>query len=74
MSHLSNRKLSWVLTNRVLKFLGDKAKKDPEKYMKFYNDYGLFFREGIVTTHEQEMRVCCSQSIMQTQAQPNANN
>lgn len=51
------RKLQWVLTNRILKFLNEKAKKDPLKYMQFYEDYGLFFREGIITTQEQEMRV-----------------
>ena len=50
-------KLRWVLTNRLLKFFLERAKKDPAKYLKFYEDYGLFFREGIVTTPEQEMRV-----------------
>ena len=54
---LACRKLQWVLTNRILKFLNEKAKKDPLKYMQFYEDYGLFFREGIITTQEQEMRV-----------------
>ncbi|MRC57069.1 molecular chaperone HtpG, partial [Bacillus thuringiensis] len=50
------RKLRWVLTNRLLKFFLERAKKDPAKYLQFYEDYGLFFREGIVTTPEQEMR------------------
>ncbi|KAI0219003.1 Heat shock protein 75 kDa, mitochondrial [Lamellibrachia satsuma] len=50
------RKLRWVLTNRLLKFFLERAKKDPAMYLKFYEDYGLFFREGIVTTPEQEQR------------------
>ncbi|KAK6168388.1 hypothetical protein SNE40_020933 [Patella caerulea] len=50
------RKLRLVLTNRIIKFFIDQAKKDNEKYMKFYEDYGLFFREGIVTTTEQDQR------------------
>lgn len=50
------RKLRMVLTNRLLKFFVDQAKKEPEKYMSFYDDYGLFFREGIVTTVEQDQR------------------
>ncbi|KAJ8297867.1 hypothetical protein KUTeg_024398 [Tegillarca granosa] len=50
------RKLRQVLTNRILKFFLDQSKKDEEKYMKFYQDYGLFFREGIVTQPEQEQR------------------
>jgi TNF receptor-associated protein 1 len=45
------------LTTRILKFLAEQAKKDSETYKKFYEDYGLFFREGIVTTAEQEQRV-----------------
>lgn len=51
------RKLRKVITGRILKFFIEKSKKDVENYMKFYDDYGLFFREGIVTTTEQEERV-----------------
>lgn len=47
------RKLSTVLTGRIVKFLGDKAKKHPEEYKKFFEDYGFFIREGIVTSQEQ---------------------
>ena len=47
-----------MLSNRILKFFLERAKKDPEGYLEFYQDYGLFFREGIVTTPEQEQRVC----------------
>ncbi|KAK3099368.1 hypothetical protein FSP39_003349 [Pinctada imbricata] len=50
------RKLRNVLTTRIIKFFLDQSKKDNERYMKFYEDYGLFFREGIVTTPEQEQR------------------
>ena len=35
----------------------DQSKKEPEKYAKFFEDYGLFIREGIVTTQEQDVRV-----------------
>lgn len=47
------RRLRNVLTARVLKFLFDKSQKDPEGYEKFYKDYGLFLKEGIVTTQDQ---------------------
>ncbi|XP_052258909.1 heat shock protein 75 kDa, mitochondrial-like [Dreissena polymorpha] len=50
------RKLSNVLTNRLIKYFQEQSKKDPERYDQFYEDYGLFFREGIVTTPEQETR------------------
>jgi len=50
------KKLRWVLTNRLLKFFIEKSKKDKSKYPEFYNNYGLFFREGIVTTADQNER------------------
>lgn len=52
-----NRKLRDVLQRRLIKFFLDQSKKDPEKYNKFFGDYGLFIREGIVTTHEQDVKV-----------------
>lgn len=51
------RKLRDVLQQRVIRFLLDQSKKDPEKYNKFFEDYGLFMREGIVTTQEQDVKV-----------------
>lgn len=47
------RKIQSVLTTRVLKFLHEKSKKEPENFEKFYKDYGLFLKEGVVTTHDQ---------------------
>ena len=52
-----HRKLRLVLTNRIIKFFLENSKRDPTKYLEFYQDYGLFFREGIVTTPEQDQRV-----------------
>ncbi|XP_028913747.1 heat shock protein 75 kDa, mitochondrial [Ornithorhynchus anatinus] len=50
------RKLRNVLQQRLIKFFVDQSKKDPEKYAKFFEDYGLFMREGIVTIAEQEVK------------------
>uniref|UniRef100_A0A667IJH3 Heat shock protein 75 kDa, mitochondrial n=1 Tax=Lynx canadensis TaxID=61383 RepID=A0A667IJH3_LYNCA len=50
------RKLRDLLQQRLIKFFIDQSKKDPEKYAKFFEDYGLFMREGIVTTAEQEVK------------------
>lgn len=41
------------MTSRVLRFLLDKANKQPSEYEAFYKDYGLFLKEGIVTSHDQ---------------------
>ncbi|KAL1780231.1 Heat shock 75 kDa, mitochondrial [Sigmodon hispidus] len=50
------RKLRDVLQQRLIKFFLDQSKKDAEKYAKFFEDYGLFMREGIVTTAEQDIK------------------
>ncbi|XP_064151558.1 heat shock protein 75 kDa, mitochondrial isoform X1 [Loxodonta africana] len=50
------RKLRDVLQQRLIKFFMDQSKKDSEKYAEFFEDYGLFVREGIVTTTEQEVK------------------
>ncbi|XP_072337497.1 heat shock protein 75 kDa, mitochondrial [Scyliorhinus torazame] len=50
------RKLRDVLQQRLIKFFLDQGKKEPEKFIKFYEDYGLFMREGIVTTVEQDVK------------------
>ncbi|KAK3923195.1 Heat shock protein 75 kDa, mitochondrial [Frankliniella fusca] len=47
------RKLRTVLTNRVLRFLHDRSQKEKESFNEFYKHYGLFLKEGIVTSHEQ---------------------
>nr|XP_022908396.1 heat shock protein 75 kDa, mitochondrial [Onthophagus taurus] len=48
------RKLTTVLKTRVLRFLLDQSKKKPEEYEKFYADYGLFLKEGIIVNHDQQ--------------------
>ncbi|XP_004587115.2 heat shock protein 75 kDa, mitochondrial isoform X2 [Ochotona princeps] len=50
------RKLRDVLQQRLIKFFIDQSKKDTEKYARFFDDYGLFMREGIVTTAEQAVK------------------
>jgi HSP90 family molecular chaperone len=48
------KKLSNVLTRRVLKQIDDEAKRDPEKYMKWYNDFQNFIKEGMAIDHENK--------------------
>jgi TNF receptor-associated protein 1 len=49
------QKLNKVLTGRFTKFLEEQAERDPATYEKFYEQYGRFLKEGIVTdyTHAQ---------------------
>ncbi|NXS55120.1 TRAP1 protein, partial [Brachypteracias leptosomus] len=50
------RKLRDVLQKRLIKFFIDQSKKDPEKYAKFFEEYGVFMREGIVMIAEQDVK------------------
>ncbi|NXH14524.1 TRAP1 protein, partial [Bucco capensis] len=50
------RKLGDVLQKRLIKFFNDQSKKDPEKYAKFFEEYGVFMREGIVIIAEQDVK------------------
>ena len=39
-------KLRRVITGRLLKFLGEQAKSDPDKYAEFWQTFGIFLKEG----------------------------
>ncbi|PFH38800.1 putative heat shock protein 75 [Besnoitia besnoiti] len=41
-------KLSQILVRRVLKFLDDQSRSDPEKYLDFYRKYAQHLKEGVL--------------------------
>jgi len=43
------KKIGQVVTNRFLKFLDEKSKKEVDKYEEFYNEFGIFIKEGIAS-------------------------
>jgi TNF receptor-associated protein 1 len=43
------RRLNSILTKRVLRFLADEAKKDAVAYNRFFEEFGLFLKEGVCT-------------------------
>jgi len=45
-------KLSMAVTRRVLRFLDQQAKKDPEKYAKFFKGYSYYLKAGIIEDKE----------------------
>jgi TNF receptor-associated protein 1 len=49
------RRLSIVLTRRVIKTLEEESKKDPEKYGEWFKEFGQFIKEG-----------CCSDASQKT--------
>jgi len=51
------KRLSGVLTRRLIKFLEKEMKTDPQKYDKFYNEFCQYLKEGICTdfVHKEEI-------------------
>ena len=47
-------KLRNVITRRVIKMIDDEAKRDPEAYKKWYNDFGQFLKEGIAVDSDNK--------------------
>ena len=60
LSDIRCRMLRTVLTNRILRFLHDKSRKEAESYNTFYRDYGIFLKEGIISSNDQREKVIAS--------------
>lgn len=43
-----------MLTRRIIKLIDDEAKRDPEKYKKWYADFQNFIKEGIAIDSENK--------------------
>jgi len=46
------RKINDVLTKRVLKWLDEEAKADPEKYDQFFREHGHCLKEGVANDYQ----------------------
>merc|ERR1719160_1580236 len=45
-------KLSMAVVKRILRFLDQQAKKDPEKYSKFFKGYSYYLKAGVIEDKE----------------------
>mmetsp|Transcript_60155 Transcript_60155/g.143387 ORF Transcript_60155/g.143387 Transcript_60155/m.143387 type:complete len:747 (+) Transcript_60155:95-2335(+) len=45
-------KLSMAVVRRILRFLGQEAKKEPEKYAKFFGAYSYYLKAGLIEDKE----------------------
>ena len=46
------QKIGQVITRKIIKYLEDEAKTNPEKYMKWYDEFGNFLKEGVCTEYK----------------------
>ena len=44
-------KINKVVTKRLLKFLEELAKSEPEKYTEFWKNFGMFIKEGVISDY-----------------------
>jgi molecular chaperone HtpG len=51
------QKLNRVITGRFLKFLEEQAEKDPAHFDRFFNEFGRFIKEGVISdfTHRESL-------------------
>jgi TNF receptor-associated protein 1 len=51
------RRLRRAVTGRFLKFLQEQSQKDPEQYAVFWNEFGIFLKEGAASdyTHRDDL-------------------
>lgn len=47
------RKIRSVIVGRLVRQLARSADKEPDSYGRFYRDYAVFLKEGILASHEQ---------------------
>ena len=47
------KKLRQILTHRLIRFLNDEARMDEAKFKEFYDDFNLYFKEGITKAQDQ---------------------
>jgi len=47
-------KLRNVVTRRILKFLEDEMKRDSVAYSKWFDDFNIFLKEGVMSDSENQ--------------------
>lgn len=67
-------KIRNVLTNRVLRYLQERATKEPEEFAQFYEEYNIFLKEGIVTADTSEKQELAKLLRFDTSLSPDGEN
>jgi len=62
-------KLRNVVTRRILKFLEDEMKRDPQGYETWFKDFQIFLKEGVMTDHENQEQLLKLMRYNSTMAQ-----
>ena len=63
-------KVRQVLTKRFLKFLGEQAKEDPEKYNGFFAEFGIYLKEGATVDYTYRDEIAKLLRFESSQSEP----
>lgn len=63
-------KLRRVITGRFLKYLVEQAKNDPEKYIKFWEIFGIFLKEGATSDFQHRNDIAPLLRFESSQSEP----
>jgi molecular chaperone HtpG len=63
-------KLKQVLTKRFLKFLEEQAKNDPEKYNEFFDQFGIYLKEGATSDYSYRDEIAKLLRFESSQSEP----
>lgn len=50
-------KLRTVITKRFLKYLDEQSNKEPEKYQKFWDTFGIYIKEGATSDYQYQKEI-----------------
>ncbi|PVU92719.1 hypothetical protein BB561_003643 [Smittium simulii] len=51
------QKIKSVITNRIITWLRDESRKNPEEYKEFFKSFGLFIKEGVFSDESNKEKV-----------------
>ena len=63
-------KVKQVLTKRFLKFLGEQAKEDSEKYNGFFGEFGIYLKEGATVDYTYRDEIAKLLRFESSQSEP----
>jgi HSP90 family molecular chaperone len=50
-------KIKGILVKKIVKFLDDESKKDNDKYMDWYSEFGNFIKEGVINDPNSQLDI-----------------
>ena len=63
-------KINKIVTTRLLKYLAEQAKEDPDSYIEFWNNFGIFLKEGATSDYTHREAIAKLLRFESSQSEP----